>query len=185
LYCRRAATIFPVSQFVLDENRKYLGLPLRNAVVTHYAPHDHMGVIRDSAALEETRQKYRLPPRFVLGVTRVLHTGNDKPTWFPGKNVETTLRAFALVRDRIPHRLVIAGDGVESYLRSTGWNKDDLEGITFTGFVPHNEIARLYNLADIFVLPSLYEGCPFPLLEAMACGCAVIASHLPVCAELT
>lgn len=43
--------------------------------------------------------------------------------------------------------------------------------------VPHADLVALYNLAKVFVLPSLYDGFGLPPLEAMACGCPVIVSH--------
>ncbi len=42
--------------------------------------------------------------------------------------------------------------------------------------MPPEEIPALYNLADLFVFPSIYEGFGLPILEAMACGCPVITS---------
>ena len=44
------------------------------------------------------------------------------------------------------------------------------------GYVPDEEVPGFYNLADALVFPSLYEGFGIPVLEAMACGCLVVAS---------
>ncbi len=46
------------------------------------------------------------------------------------------------------------------------------------GEVPSRDMPALYNLADVFVYPSLYEGFGLPVLEAMACGCPVVSSNL-------
>jgi len=50
------------------------------------------------------------------------------------------------------------------------------EDIVLTGHVSDEELVYLYNSANLFVFPSLYEGFGLPPLEAMACGCPVIAS---------
>lgn len=45
------------------------------------------------------------------------------------------------------------------------------------GFVPDSELVALYNIAFVFVMPSLYEGFGLPILEAMSCGCSVVTSR--------
>ena len=49
--------------------------------------------------------------------------------------------------------------------------------IIFTNFVPETDLPAYYSGAAAFVLPSLYEGFGFPVLEAMACACPVITSN--------
>ena len=52
------------------------------------------------------------------------------------------------------------------------------ERIFFTGYVEDADIAAIYNLAKLFVFPSLYEGFGIPPLEAQACGCPVVCSNV-------
>lgn len=184
LYCRKASVLFAISNFIIEENRKYIGLSFNKAVVTYPAPREYFRPIHEPGLLESFREKYQLPERFILGVTRVDHVGNENPTYYGGKNVETIIRAYLLSRHEYPHKLVIAGRNVKEYLLHTGWTRDELEGVHFIGFVPHKEIPKLYNLASLFVIPSFYESYAMAMVEAMSCGCPVIASKTGACPEI-
>lgn len=186
LYCRKAAHFFPMVKWVVEENRKVLGLPFENSTVTYPAAQDHLRPIEDSAVLEEFRQRHKLPSRFILNVTRVDHPGLDNSTsFYPGKNPHTAFQAFLLCRDSISHDLVIAGRRVREYLLWRGFKDDDFDRVHFVGFVPFEELPKLYNLADLVVLPPYYESFGFALLAAMACGCPVITSNTGACPEVT
>lgn len=51
--------------------------------------------------------------------------------------------------------------------------------IDFLGKLPQEELARVYQSADVFVLPSFFEGLPLVVVEALACGCRVVVTDLP------
>lgn len=55
----------------------------------------------------------------------------------------------------------------------------DCEGILFCGPLPHQDIVKYLNCADVFILPTLAEGCCNSIIEAMACGLPIISSNLP------
>ena len=171
LCVRRSVRIFPMSRFILEENRKVLKLPFENATVLYAAPDKHFQPVEDPEALANFREKYHLPEKFILLVTRVDHPGLEGCTsFYPGKNPETALRAFQKIRKQIPHKLIFAGRRVRDYLICTEGENVDLEGVEFITFIPYEELQMLYNAADLFVNPAPYEGCPNTVLQAMACG---------------
>lgn len=81
----------------------------------------------------------------------------------------------------IPHRLVILGTGPETIrqmLVQEAIANDMQDKVILTGHVSQHEVAKWFRRADVFVLPSIYEPFGLVLLEAIACGCPVIASAL-------
>lgn len=97
----------------------------------------------------------------------------------PEKDYETLLRAFArLYRNRPTARLLVLGDGSlrpELHRLATSLGVDDV--VSFPGFVdnPYGFMRR----SDVYVLSSRREGLPTALVEAMACGCPVVATDCP------
>ena len=70
-------------------------------------------------------------------------------------------------------------EDVGSFFIGAGDLKPKCKGILFSGRLPHDEIVRYLNAADVFVLPTLAEGCCNAIVEAMACGLPIISSNLP------
>ena len=186
LYVRRSIALFPISEFVLSENRKYLSLDEDRVHVAYPAPDHQFCIIEDQARLDQSRRKYGLPEHFIFTAARVHHPGiEETKSFFPGKNVETTVRAFAMLRDHIPHELVVAGYRVREYLAHVGVEEEYLHNVRFLDFVDHEDMPVLYNLAELFVIASFYESYAHALVEAMACGCPVVASTMGACPEIS
>ncbi len=98
----------------------------------------------------------------------------------PVKGVDYLLKAFAMLqRDRRDTRLFLVGDGYEKdklMLLSKNLKIDNQ--VCFMGRKPFEEIPLWLNIADVFVLPSISEGFPTVIPEAMMCGVPVIASDV-------
>lgn len=116
------------------------------------------------------RQKYGILNKFILSVGTIE----------PRKNLTSLVEAYRSLKDQDPElQLVIAGkkgwlyEGFFRRLRELGLEDD----VIFPGFISDEDLPPLYSAADLFVLPSLYEGFGLPVLEAMACGTPVITSN--------
>lgn len=98
-----------------------------------------------------------------------------------GKGVKYLIDAFANIADEYPDiDLKIVGEGpLRGSLRSRCWERGVDQRVTFAGNFPNEDMPELYNEATVFVLPSLSEGLPRTVLEAMSCGTPVVTSALP------
>ena len=103
------------------------------------------------------------------------------------KGIRTLVAAHQLVREQEPEaQLLIAGapDPANptsvSHQEALSWNS--APGITWLGQV--DDIANLWARAHVAVLPSRREGLPLSLLEAAACGRAMVATDVPGCQEI-
>lgn len=99
------------------------------------------------------------------------------------KNIPHLLRAFLGAERDLPHHLVVAG-GVGSDARRVFDAAGASDRIHFLGHADEAQLSALYRRADLTVCPSLYEGFGLPLLEAMTCGCPVLASDIPAHREV-
>jgi Glycosyltransferase len=96
-----------------------------------------------------------------------------------GKGIEYLLQALKNVEDNKLVQLVIVGDG--GYRRELERKTAELhlqDKVSFRGEQKHDVVHRWLGASDIFCLPSLSEGCPTVVIEALACGRAVIASEV-------
>lgn len=97
------------------------------------------------------------------------------------KGLHVLLKAMPFILDEFPHvQLLIAGRGyMESFLRLFVKRLRLEDHTKLLGFVPNEELPKLYNISDLFILPSLYcESFGITLLEAMASEKAIVASRV-------
>ena len=171
----RADHIIAVSRSTQDDLETQYGILHNKVTVIPSGIGTQFRVMsRNDAELIRVQEKYHLPYRFILSLA----------TFEPRKNIIALIYAYEALRrlgnplfDK--YALVIAG--------TKGWKYEEIfqaiarspykESIILPGFIADVDKAALYNLASLFVYPSLYEGFGFPPLEAMASGVPVIVSH--------
>jgi glycosyltransferase involved in cell wall biosynthesis len=166
----RAHTILTVSEFTKSDVIQRYRLPPERIVVAYPAPDPMFHPIPDQARLAAVRERYNSGEHFMLFVGALK----------PNKNVKTLVDAYIRLRrsGTVQHRLVLVGPGsmldydIFAPARDAGVASD----LIATGFVPDEDLVALYNAADLFVQPSLFEGFGLPSLEAMACGTPVVTS---------
>lgn len=153
-----------------------------------------MIIVPTEAVKRQVVQLFRIPPSRVAAVPeaaaphlkRVDAPPPARPyflfvgTLEPRKNIRALVAAWRQVRARYDVDLVIAGRR-----RADGPVLVPGDGLMVRGEVAEDELARLYSGAAALVYPSHYEGFGLPVVEAMQCGTAVIASRDPALMEVS
>jgi glycosyltransferase involved in cell wall biosynthesis len=165
---RKIEHIIAISEYTKNELMIQLEIPEEKI---HHIP-DGVDNRKFHPVLDPLRPSYLHPEDKV-----VLYVGSEEPR----KNISVVLRALKDLTREIPEvKLIKAGGSGGDMFRQQcidEINRLDLaKNVIFTGEVSDVELLALFNIADVFVFPSLIEGFGLPPLEAMACGCPVIAS---------
>jgi glycosyltransferase involved in cell wall biosynthesis len=163
----RAPRTMAVSEFSASEAASCFGVPTERLRVTTEGWQHLDALAADHGILD--RHALRGRP-FVLAVS--------SPT--PNKNFVAIAQALALLGTDAP-RCVVVGASDLAVFRGAAVDSDNLLHV---GRVSDAELKSLYLHASCFVFPSFYEGFGIPPLEAMACGCPVLASTAPAVREV-
>jgi glycosyltransferase involved in cell wall biosynthesis len=159
---KRALTLLTVSEFSRTRLCKHLGIDkerfciIKNGVdhMDRIESHDHV-----LASLNLVSNGY------------LLAVGSVNPS----KNFKTLIDVFSTLKDAGSIPLVVVGGGNSAVFAEQDVFDDTR--VIRTGRINDSQLKALYTHARAFVFPSLYEGFGIPPLEAMACGCPVIASN--------
>lgn len=164
---------------------EYLNYPKEKIHVAYLAPEEEFKKLETKKWKTEISEKYNLPERFILYVGDVNYN----------KNVEGLIKVFGSHRTLSSDlKLVLVGKSFTDnslpevqrllqLIKQLGLE----DKIILPGWIPEEDLVKIYNLAEVYCQPSFYEGFGLPVLEAMACGCPVVcanSSSLPeVCGE--
>jgi glycosyltransferase involved in cell wall biosynthesis len=168
---RQADHLFALSGATRDDIRRYYGAPEEKITVIWAGVSSGFHPVRDAEKQRALREKYGLPEKYVLYLGRIQ----------PRKNLDRLIDAFSETAARhpeLPHHLVLAGDRgwMDQPIREKARRSPAADRIHFTGFIDEEDLAALISAADALALVSLWEGFGLPIIEAMACGTAVITS---------
>lgn len=175
-WIHRADAVISISDVITDDLIKYVHLPREKLRLIYHGCNERFRRIEDGNALDAARKKYQLPEKFLLYVGMI----------FPQKNFINLVRAFHHIRGDIPHELIVVGKPRWKYDEEMRLI-DELglsDRIRFIEFVPNSELPEIYNLADCFIYPSLYEAFGLAGVEAIACGCPVAAARAAAIPEV-
>jgi len=169
LFVRAASVIIAVSQQTRRDLVARYATPESKIRVIYEGIDDRFAPI-GPPEVARIRQRYSPDRPYLLMVG----------TLEPRKNHATAMRALARLKQMgQPHRLLISGgqgwlfEPVRALVEELGLSDD----VTFAGRVPDEDLPALYAGADALLLPSLYEGFGFPVLEAMACRTPVVCAN--------
>lgn len=165
--CRNSKAVITISEFSRDEVIRYKFAAPDAIFPVILGVDESFGDEVTKADISQSAMPARQP--YILCVA---HS-------YPHKNIHVLVEAYANIQDRITHDLIIVGTarrGEEQVQDSLALIGDPtrvhrLSGLDFT------TLKYLYQQADLFVLPSLYEGFGLPVLEAMMAGTLVVTSR--------
>jgi glycosyltransferase involved in cell wall biosynthesis len=164
---RRSKLLMTVSKFSAEEINQCLGVPIEKTRISTEG-WQHLKLIVEDAAILKKFELGNKP--FVLAVS--------SPT--PNKNFSTIVKAFKLLGSDAPY-CVAAGKADIKVFSDVGVSMDSIQPL---GYVTDAELKCLYKHAACFIFPSFYEGFGIPPLEAMACGCPILAADIPAVKEV-
>jgi glycosyltransferase involved in cell wall biosynthesis len=168
-YASRADAIIAVSEITRQHVMQFLRVQPERVVTVYSGVDDVFRQKPDAARHDKIRAKYSLPDRFLLYAGAV----------YPPKNFTRLVQAYARVGPARGIPLVVAG-GENRFLSEGELREPERLGIAewvrWPGWVEQEDLAAMYAMAEALLLPSLFESCGLPVLEAMAAGCPVVTS---------
>jgi N-acetyl-alpha-D-glucosaminyl L-malate synthase BshA len=170
-------TLAPVVTFSINESDAITAVSnnLREETLNHFVIEKEISVIPNFVDTERFQHmdKEHFKKMLAPNDERILaHVSNFRKV----KRAEDVVEMFAKVRQQMPSKLLMIGDGperqtIEEHCRTLSISND----IRFLG--KQDQVDEILSITDLFVLPSQYESFGLSALEAMACGVPVISTN--------
>ena len=152
-----------VSQDLINQTKELLGVEKPIEKVYNFIDR------REYYPRDMSEYRRELAPN---GEKLILHVSNFRPV----KRVQDVIKVFDLVRQKIPAKLLLIGEGPDTPLiRQMAKERNLCKHVRFLG--NQEDVANIYSLADLLFLTSEKESFGLVALEAMACGKPVIATR--------
>lgn len=174
-----AQRVITVSNYEKTQITELLDVAPEKVSVTHLAPNPVFDLINPDVRFalgEELQQKFGLHKKFVLGVG-----------YEPRKNIPLLIDVFSRIAPTQPDLdlvIVVAETGRRLELEGLVAQRSLSKRVHLLKALPPKELAKLYNLTEVFVYPSERESFGLPPLEALACGAPTIAMNMTSLPEI-
>jgi glycosyltransferase involved in cell wall biosynthesis len=174
--CKLSNKILAVSESTKKDIQSRFKINHNKIEVVYEGVEDAFRLIENDKQIDKTLNKFDIKRPFLF------YSGSLSPR----KNLVRTLEAFNEIKEYVPHNLIMTGliswkaKEINNFI-----NMQLKDRVQILGYVDEEDLINLYNSADIYLYPSLFEGFGLPILEAQACGCPVITSNVTSMPEVS
>jgi len=173
--CKKSDKILAISKSTKDDIIKRFHINKNKIKIINAGIENLFKKTEDKKSLKKTLKNLKIKKPFLF------YSGEITPR----KNIWRVLKSFNSIKNNIPHNLYITGGKIKNSKDILKYINTNLKNrVKILGFISEKDLVNMYNLADLYLYPSLYEGFGLPILEAQSCGCPVLTSNATSCPEV-